>query len=98
VSDVNPIQQRQWSLSFTRSVTPAAPSVLLPTGVSKRQIECLDWAQRGKSSPDIAAILGISGRTVDAHLYKLCLSLGVKTRLQAVLRARELGLLRSPIF
>jgi len=72
-------------------------TVFLPMGVSRRQVECLDWAQQGKSSSDIAVILGVSKRTVDAHLYKLCRNLGVKSRLQAMTRARELGLLKEPV-
>lgn len=61
--------------------------------LSERQLECLAWAQEGKSATDIGQIIGISGRTVEGHLAKACESLGVRTRIQAVLRARELGLL-----
>lgn len=56
-------------------------------------MECLFWVQEGKSATDIGAILGISGRTVEGHLIKLCNHLGVRTRFQAVLKARDLGLL-----
>lgn len=59
----------------------------------ERQIECLYWAQQGKSAPDIGQILGLSGRTVDYHIAKACAVLGVRTRVQAVVRARDLGLL-----
>jgi DNA-binding CsgD family transcriptional regulator len=38
-------------------------------------------------------ILGISQRTVEKHLELACATLGVRTRIQAVVRARELGLL-----
>ena len=61
--------------------------------LSPRQIECLAWAQEGKSAGDIGHILGISGRTVEGHLAKACEALGVRTRVQAVVRARELGLM-----
>jgi LuxR family transcriptional activator of conjugal transfer of Ti plasmids len=61
--------------------------------VSNRQLECLTWVQRGKSANDIGGILGISRRTVEGHLARICALFGVKTRLQAVLKARELGLL-----
>jgi DNA-binding CsgD family transcriptional regulator len=63
--------------------------------LSARQIECLAWAQEGKSAGDIGQILGISGRTVEGHLAKACEALGVRTRVQAVVRARELGFLGS---
>ena len=61
--------------------------------LSDRQLECLAWAQEGKSAGDIGQILGISGRTVEGHLAKACEALDVRTRIQAVVRARELGLL-----
>ncbi len=63
--------------------------------LNDRQIECLSWAQEGKSAGDIGQILGISGRTVDYHIAKACAALGVRTRMQAVVRARDLGLLPS---
>jgi DNA-binding CsgD family transcriptional regulator len=61
--------------------------------ISDRQIQCLTWVQAGKSASDIGGILGISTRTVEAHILKVCETFGVKTRLQAVLKARDLGLL-----
>lgn len=61
--------------------------------ITERQLECLSWVQEGKSASDIGGILGLSGRTVEGHLIKLCGHLGVKTRVQAVVRARELGLI-----
>jgi len=64
-----------------------------PIDITARQLECLAWVQEGKSASDIGGILGISSRTVEGHLLKLCNHLGVKTRLQAVLRARDLGLI-----
>jgi len=64
--------------------------------ITHRQLECLSWVQEGKSATDIGGILGISGRTVDGHLAKICERLGVKARIQAVLKALELGLLPLP--
>jgi DNA-binding CsgD family transcriptional regulator len=61
--------------------------------ITERQLECLAWVQEGKSATDIGAILGLSGRTVEKHIIKVCGHLGVKTRVQAVVRARELGLI-----
>lgn len=61
--------------------------------ITERQLQCLAWVQEGKSATDIGAILGLSGRTVEKHIIKVCGHLGVKTRVQAVVRARELGLI-----
>ena len=67
--------------------------LLAGSKITSRQLECLAWVQQGKSASDIGGILGISSRTVEGHLLKLCDHLGVKSRLQAVLKARDLGLI-----
>ncbi len=64
--------------------------------LSPRQAECLFWVQQGKSSRDIGVILGVSHRIVERHVFRACAKLGVRTRLQAVLRARSLGLIADP--
>ena len=64
--------------------------------LTERQLECLSWTQEGKSASDIGMILGISGRTVEGHLAKVCQQLGVRTRIQAVIKAKDLGFLRPP--
>jgi LuxR family quorum-sensing system transcriptional regulator CciR len=61
--------------------------------LSRRQAECLGWVEQGKSSPEIAIILGLSARTVEAYIERACEKLGVRTRIQAVVRARRDGLL-----
>jgi DNA-binding CsgD family transcriptional regulator len=62
-----------------------------PVGLRPRQVECLAWARQGKSSADIGRILGISARTVDEHIAHACEALEVRTRVQAVARAVQLG-------
>jgi DNA-binding CsgD family transcriptional regulator len=64
--------------------------------LSPRQTECLFWVQEGKSSRDIGVILGVSHRIVERHVFRACQKLGVKTRLQAVIRARTLGIISDP--
>ena len=61
--------------------------------LSPRQLQCLTWVQAGKSSSDIGVILGLSPRTVDDHIAAACERMGVRTRLQAVICARDLALL-----
>ena len=58
-----------------------------------RQIECLSWAQEGKTSWEIGQIMGISQRTVESYLAIVFDKLKVRTRVQAVVRARTLGLI-----
>lgn len=64
-----------------------------PIRLTPRDIECLRWVARGKSSHDIGKILGLSPRTVDDYLLKACAKLGVRGRIQAVFRAVALGIL-----
>lgn len=64
-----------------------------PASLSGREIECLEWVSRGKSSGDIGAILGLSPRTVDSYLEKVCAKLRVRTRIEAVAVAVGTGLI-----
>ena len=68
---------------------------LFLTVLTRREIEMLTWAARGKSSTDIAAFVGLSDRTVDFHIENAIKKLGVATRVQAVLKAKTLGLIRD---
>jgi DNA-binding CsgD family transcriptional regulator len=62
------------------------PAEILRSGspLTDRQLECLRWISRGKSSTDIGQIMRISKRTVDHHVNVICERLGVRTRVQAV--------------
>ncbi len=64
-----------------------------PEHLSPREAECLQWAARGKSATDTAAILGLSARTVEAYLERGRSKLGVRTRIEAVAKAVSLGLI-----
>ncbi|HEY8616096.1 helix-turn-helix transcriptional regulator [Phenylobacterium sp.] len=66
--------------------------------LTSRQVEILTWVTEGKSAWEIGMILGISGRSVDGHLRRIYARLDVRTRLQAVLKAQDLGYLvrRAP--
>lgn len=52
--------------------------------LTKREIECLSWAARGKSAWDTAQIIGIAPRTVTYHLDNIRTKFKVKTITQAV--------------
>lgn len=71
------------------SPEPAAVS----RGLTLRQVEVLGLLGRGNSNAEIAADLGISERTAKAHLKAIFDALGVDTRVKAVIRARDRGLL-----
>ncbi|ABQ33765.1 MULTISPECIES: response regulator transcription factor [Bradyrhizobium] len=55
--------------------------------LNHREIETLTWVARGKTSAEIAKILGLSKRTVDFHIDNARIKLGVATRTQAAIKA-----------
>jgi DNA-binding NarL/FixJ family response regulator len=55
--------------------------------LTDREIEALTWVARGKSSAQIAEILGLTKRTIDYHLDNARDKLGVRTRTEAVVKA-----------
>lgn len=62
--------------------------------LSPRELECLNWAARGKTEEDIAQILGRSRETVHFHLNNALRKLNASTRSHAVAIACALGLIR----
>ena len=61
--------------------------------LSQREIETLTWSARGKTSDEIASILGLSKRTVDFHIDNARAKLGVSSRIQAAVKAATGGLI-----
>jgi len=55
--------------------------------LGKRQVEALTWVARGKTSEEIARILGVSKPTVEFHVNNARVKLGVATRSEAVAKA-----------
>ena len=63
---------------------PAAAAPL--SGLSRRQQEVAHWIREGKTNQEIAAILGISPRTVQKHVEHIFEKLGVETRVAIATR------------
>lgn len=63
--------------------------------LNDREVECLTWSARGKTSPEIGTILGLSKRTVNFHIENACRKLNVSTRTEAVVKASS-GRLIAP--
>jgi DNA-binding NarL/FixJ family response regulator len=64
-------------------------------GLTARQAEVLQLLDEGLSNTEIADRLFVSRRTVEQHVSAVLSKLGSSTREEAVLRAREGGLLTS---
>jgi DNA-binding NarL/FixJ family response regulator len=60
--------------------------------LTPREIEVLRLMAEGNSSRSVAARLGISYTTVRTHIRSLGSKLGVHSKLEAIVKARELGL------
>jgi DNA-binding NarL/FixJ family response regulator len=63
-------------------------------GISERELEVLEHLAAGRSNKEIANRLNVSPNTVKTHVARLFEKLEVKRRTEAILRARELGMLR----
>ncbi len=73
---------------------PAKPApAALAEALSKREMETLQLMAQGLSNKEIAQKLYLSLRTVKYYSTGIYNKLGVDSRMQAVIRARELGLL-----
>lgn len=59
--------------------------------LTARESEILGLVRYGKTNRDVAAVLGLSARTVQKHLEHIFVKLGVETRTAAVLAWSEPG-------
>ncbi|WP_416310464.1 LuxR C-terminal-related transcriptional regulator [Pseudomonas sp. W03] len=80
----------RWGKETLRADDQQAGAVLL----SPRELSVLKMIAQGLSNQDIAEQLFISLHTVKSHAQKINAKLGVTRRTQAIVRAKELGLVR----
>src|SRR6185436_10001603 len=78
---------------------PAPPAELDPQAtqrlnISGRELEVLQLLAAGSSNKEIARQLEVSPNTVKTHVARLFEKLGASRRTQAIVRARELGVIR----
>jgi DNA-binding CsgD family transcriptional regulator len=63
-------------------------------GISAREYDVLTLLAAGRSNKEIAQALSVSPNTVKTHIARLFEKLEAARRTEAILRARELGLIR----
>lgn len=80
---------------FSRISKPLAKKLdmELVDPLSPREIEILRIVASGASNKEIAEMLFISEGTVKNHLSSILSKLGVRDRMQAILKAKELGII-----
>jgi NarL family two-component system response regulator YdfI len=81
---------------LTRANHPdTVPQSNLPVSLTERELEVLQAVARGERSKEIAVWLGISERTVKAHLASIYGKLGVDSRAAAIAVAAQMGFLKG---
>jgi LuxR family transcriptional regulator, maltose regulon positive regulatory protein len=76
------------------TIPPPSPRPgLLLEPLTEREREALRLLLEGASNREIAHRLVLSVNTVKRHVYNLCGKLGVQSRTQAIIRARDLDIL-----
>jgi LuxR family maltose regulon positive regulatory protein len=75
----------------------APPSRQLAEPLSEREQTVLRYLASSRTNADIAAELFVTPNTVKTHVRSIYRKLGVGRRHDAVLRARELQLLSTPV-
>lgn len=77
-----------WSSAQNSPEPTPAEDTPLPT-LSAREREILGWTRDGKTSGEIAVILGRATRTVEKHLENIYRKLGVRSRSSLILSAAQ---------
>jgi LuxR family transcriptional regulator, quorum-sensing system regulator BjaR1 len=62
--------------------------------LTEREIECLNWTSAGKTSVEIAEIMGLSEHTINHYLNRATKKLDTVNRTQAVAKSLRLGLIK----
>ena len=62
-------------------------------GLTRREYEILRHVAMGQTNPEIAAALGLTRNTVKTYLQRTLEKLGAHNRVEALLRANQLGIL-----
>jgi DNA-binding NarL/FixJ family response regulator len=80
---------------FRRAPPSSEPNTVVQQtlGISERELEVLKLLAAGQSNKEIARTLDVSPNTVKTHIAKLFEKLEVRRRTEAILRARELGMI-----
>ena len=65
----------------------------LDVSLTTREYEVLRRVAIGETNPEIAAAIGLSRNTVKAYLQTVLQKLGARNRVEAIMRASELGLI-----
>ena len=80
--------------TFRCPAQPAGPQDDAPPLLSHRELDVLTYLSQGMQVPGIARALGISLLTCRGYVKTMHRKMGVRTQLEAVVKAHQLGMLR----
>jgi DNA-binding NarL/FixJ family response regulator len=83
---------RRLIAAFAAASPVAGRGAVAPAGLTAREREVLAAIAGGWSNAEIAERLGMAESTVKTHVSRVLAKLGVRTRVQAAIAAREAGL------
>jgi len=83
-----------FGLAYPEGAASDGQDAALVPELTARQYEALSLLAEGLGTPEIAARLGVAEETARNHIRALLRQLDVHSRLEAVVRGYELGLLR----
>jgi DNA-binding NarL/FixJ family response regulator len=87
---IAPALTRRLIAAFAATAPP--PDVAALDALTVRERDVLAAIGRGRSNAEIGADLGMAESTVKTHVSRVLAKLGVRTRVQAAIAAREAGL------
>ena len=94
------VREPAWQTLVTelRAFLAMAPAAATPpfAVLTLRERELLELIAEGRDNDDIARRLGVTNKTVRNHITRIFDKMGVATRAQAIVRAREAGMGERP--
>ncbi len=84
------IDGREQYLVLHERIEARAAEAFRELRLTAREREVLGWLAKGRSNPDIAAILGVRVRTVAKHLERIFQVLGVDNRTAAAVKVHRI--------
>lgn len=80
---------------FTKKEETQNPPIQNTLGLTKRQLQILNFVALGMTVADIADELDISGHTVSRHIEKIYKKMEVHSKSEAIIRGRRMGIIRD---
>ncbi|WP_078130089.1 response regulator [Leptospira alexanderi] len=80
---------------FTKKEETQNPPIQNTLGLTKRQLQILNFVALGMTVADIADELDISSHTVSRHIEKIYKKMEVHSKSEAIIRGRRMGIIRD---